>query len=156
MTEINWDELRELAIEAMKTAYAPYSGYPVGSAALVDDGRLISGCNVENASTGIGTCAENGVASTLHRTGGGRLVAVYCVNGNEDVVVPCGRCRQILFEHGGPSLQVYMPEGGPMTMDQVLPQAFGPLSFREVEGSVEIEAPYAFQDQHGQEQQAQQ
>lgn len=146
MSEINWDELRELAIEAMKTAYAPYSGYPVGSAALVDDGRLISGCNVENASIGIGTCAENGVVSTLHRTGGGRLVAVYCVNGNEEPVVPCGRCRQLLYEHGGPRLQVFMPSGGPMTMDEVLPQAFGPLSLNDVPGSLEIEPPPAFRD----------
>lgn len=145
MTDIDWDELRELAIEAMKTAYVPYSGYPVGSAALVDDGRLISGCNVENASIGIGTCAENGLVSALHRSGGGRLVAVYCVNGNEEPVVPCGRCRQVLYEHGGPNLMVNMLNG-PMPMSEVLPQAFGPADLLDVEGAVHVETPYAFQE----------
>lgn len=146
MSEINWDELRELAIEAMHTAYAPYSGYPVGAAALVDDGRLVSGCNVENASTGLGTCAENGLVSMLHRTGGGRLVAFYCVNGNGEVIVPCGRCRQLLYEHGGPNLLVTMPSGI-MRMDEVLPQGFGPTDLAQVESSlIKINTPYALKD----------
>lgn len=146
MVDIDWAELRAQAIAAMKRAYAPYSGYPVGAAALVDDGRIIIGCNVENASTGIGTCAENGIASQLYITGGGKLIAVYCVNGNEEPVVPCGRCRQILFEHGGPNLLVNMPEGGPMPMSQVLPQAFGPANLGEVSTGVVIETPYAFRN----------
>ncbi|QRV01725.1 cytidine deaminase [Arcanobacterium phocisimile] len=146
MVDINWNELRELAIDAMKTAYAPYSGYPVGAAALVDDGRLVSGCNVENASTGLGTCAENGLVSILHRTGGGRLVAFYCVNGNSEVIVPCGRCRQLLFEHGGPNLLLTMPTGI-MTMKEVLPQGFGPADLARVETSqITIETPYALRD----------
>lgn len=139
MSEINWTKLEELAIEAMGTAYAPYSGYPVGVAGLTADGRLVSGCNVENASTGLGTCAENGMVSELIRTGGGRLVAVYCVNGNEEVVVPCGRCRQILYEHGGPELLVYMPEAGPQPMTYVLPEAFGPRSLQEYGGSASVD-----------------
>lgn len=139
MTQVDWDQLRELAIEAMGTAYAPYSGYPVGAAALVDDGRHVSGCNVENASSGLGTCAENGLVSQLVRSGGGRLVAVYCVNGNEDVVVPCGRCRQLLYEHGGPELLVFMPEGGPIPMTEVLPQAFGPRSLQEYGASATVD-----------------
>ncbi|MFP7696557.1 cytidine deaminase [Trueperella sp. LYQ143] len=140
MTEtIDWDYLRELAIEAMETAYVPYSGYPVGAAGLVDDGRFVSGCNVENASYGLGTCAENGLVSALARSGGGRLVAVYCVNGNREAVVPCGRCRQLLFEFGGPQLQVYMPQGGPQPMTYVIPQAFGPLSLGEVSSAANID-----------------
>ncbi|WP_307682053.1 cytidine deaminase [Trueperella bonasi] len=133
----DWDELRKLAIEAMKTAYAPYSGYPVGAAGITSDGRLVSGCNVENASTGLGTCAENGMVSALIRSGGGRLAAVYCVNGNEEAVVPCGRCRQVLYEHGGPQLQVFMPAAGPQPMTYVLPEAFGPNSLEEYRRSQE-------------------
>lgn len=106
-------------------AYVPYSGYPVGAAALVDDGRTVSGCNVENASYGVGLCAECGLVSQLHATGGGRLVAFVCVDAQGQVIVPCGRCRQLLFEHGGSDLLVQMPSGV-MPMSQVLPEAFGP------------------------------
>ncbi|VEI13932.1 cytidine deaminase [Trueperella bialowiezensis] len=139
MVDVDWQQLKELAIEAMRTAYAPYSGYPVGAAALVDDGRLISGCNVENASTGLGTCAENGLVSALIRSGGGRLVAVSCVNGNEEAVGPCGRCRQILYEHGGPELLVNMPGDGPVPMTTVLPYAFGPTSLGEYSGATSVD-----------------
>jgi cytidine deaminase len=122
---VDWNELKEAAVMAMRQAYAPYSKFPVGAAALVDDGRIISGCNVENASYGVGLCAECGLVSQLHITGGGKLVAFVCVDGNEDLLMPCGRCRQLLFEHGGPTLQMLMPEGE-TTMDAVLPGAFGP------------------------------
>jgi cytidine deaminase len=122
---VDWNALKEAAIAAMRQAYAPYSKFPVGAAALVDDGRIISGCNVENASYGVGLCAECGLVSQLHITGGGRLIAFVCVDGNEDLLMPCGRCRQLLFEHGGPTLQMLMPEGE-TTMDAVLPGAFGP------------------------------
>ncbi|MFY9262093.1 MAG: cytidine deaminase [Actinomycetaceae bacterium] len=131
MSTIDWEELRSAAIAAKKNAYAPYSGYPVGAAALVDDGRIVSGCNVENASYGLGTCAENGVVADLYRTGGGRLRAIYCVNGSGEPVVPCGRCRQILYEHGGAGLLVAIPEQI-MTLGQLLPHAFGPAHLREV------------------------
>ncbi|AHU89291.1 cytidine deaminase [Trueperella pyogenes] len=132
---IDWDALKELAIDAMKSAYAPYSGYPVGAAGVTTDGRYVSGCNVENASLGLGTCAENGMISALVRSGGGQLAAVWCVNGNGETIVPCGRCRQLLFEFGGPDLLVNMPEGGPQPMTYVLPQAFGPRSLTEFSGS---------------------
>ena len=85
----------------MGRAYAPYSHYPVGAAALADDGRVVVGCNVENAAYGVVLCAECGVVSQLHATGGGRLTHFVCVNGDGDVIMPCGRCRQLLFEHGG-------------------------------------------------------
>jgi cytidine deaminase len=125
MTDIDWPALRRAALEAMGHAYAPYSQYPVGAAALVDDGRVISGCNVENASYGVGLCAECGLVSALHATGGGSLVAFACVDGRGAVLMPCGRCRQLLWEHGGPDLLVDTPEGiKPMT--DVLPMAFGP------------------------------
>ena len=122
---VDWAALRSTARAAMTRAYAPYSNYPVGAAALVDDGRLVSGCNVENASYGVGLCAECGLVSSLHATGGGRLVAFSCVDGRGEILMPCGRCRQLLYEHGGPELLVDTPEGV-STMDQVLPQAFGP------------------------------
>lgn len=125
MDDVNWEALRRTAIDAMRTAYAPYSDFPVGVAGLVDDGRVVSGCNVENASYGVGLCAECGMVSELVRTGGGRLVAVYCVGGDEAVLMPCGRCRQLLWEHGGPECLLQTPLGI-TPMSEVLPQAFGP------------------------------
>jgi cytidine deaminase len=122
---VDWDALRSTARHAMEQAYAPYSGFRVGAAALVDDGRLVSGCNVENASYGLTLCAECGLVSALHASGGGRLVAFTCVDGHGGLLMPCGRCRQLLWEHGGPGLLVDTPSGvRPMT--EVLPAAFGP------------------------------
>jgi cytidine deaminase len=123
--DVDWDALREVAVEAATHAYAPYSSYPVGAAALVDDGRVVSGCNVENASYGVGLCAECGLVSDLHRSGGGRLTHFVCVNGDGEVIMPCGRCRQLLWENGGPDLLV-MSVRGVRRMDEVLPDAFGP------------------------------
>lgn len=123
--DIDWAGLRTAARDAAGRAYAPYSGYPVGAAALVSDGRVVVGCNVENASYGVGLCAECGLVSSLHAGGGGRLVAFTCVDGAGEVITPCGRCRQLLFEHGGPDLLVETPDGL-STMAQMLPQAFGP------------------------------
>ena len=122
--DIDWPLLRRAALEAMGHAYAPYSQFPVGAAALVDDGRVISGCNVENATYGLGLCAECGLVSTLHATGGGRLVAFACVDFRGEVLMPCGRCRQLLWEHGGPDLLVDTVQG-PNQMTEVLPLAFG-------------------------------
>ena len=126
---VTWDDLRELAREAMGHAYVPYSRYPVGAAALVDDGRTVTGCNVENASYGLGLCAECGLVSALARTGGGRLLAFACVDGEGEKLVPCGRCRQLLYEFGGPGLLLDMP-GGIQPMTAVLPEAFGPDHLR--------------------------
>ncbi|CAB5041982.1 unannotated protein [freshwater metagenome] len=123
--QIDWEVLKAAAVSAMEHAYAPYSKYPVGVAGLVDDGRIVSGCNVENASYGLTLCAECGMVSSLHATGGGRLVAVACVDAAGEALMPCGRCRQLLFEHGGPELQVWMPTGV-RRMKEVLPEAFGP------------------------------
>lgn len=122
---IDWEDLRTRARDAMSRAYAPYSRFPVGVAALVDDGRVITACNVENASYGLGLCAECGLVSTLHATGGGRLVAFTCVDRAGSLLMPCGRCRQLLWEHGGPELLVDMADGV-RTMRDVLPDAFGP------------------------------
>ena len=108
----------------MRLAYAPYSTFPVGVAGLVDDGRVVVGCNVENAAYGVGLCAECGMVSQLHLTGGGRLVAVACVNSAGEPLMPCGRCRQLLWENGGPDCLLLTPEGV-LTMAEVLPQAFG-------------------------------
>jgi len=121
---VDWHLLRARATEAMQRAYAPYSGFPVGVAGLVDDGRIVSGCNVENAAYGVALCAECGMVSALHLSGGGRLVAVSCVNGNGEPLMPCGRCRQLLWEHGGPACEV-MTATGVRTMSELLPDAFG-------------------------------
>ena len=122
---IDWKSLRDKAIHAARGAYAPYSGFPVGAAALVDDGRIISGCNVENVSYGLGLCAECAVVCALHSTGGGRLRALVCVDGGGALLMPCGRCRQVLLEHGGPDLLIDHPEG-PRRLGVLLPDAFGP------------------------------
>jgi cytidine deaminase len=121
---IDWDLLHTNAIEAMQHAYAPYSKFPVGVAGLVDDGRIVSGCNVENAAYGVALCAECGMVSQLHLSGGGRLVAVSCVNGDGNPLMPCGRCRQLLWENGGSGCQV-MTSSGARTMAELLPDAFG-------------------------------
>ena len=126
-----WSRLHDLAVEAMECAYVPYSGYPVGAAAIADDGRWISGCNVENASYGVGLCAECGLVSQLSATGGGRLVAFTCCNKRGERIMPCGRCRQLLFEFGGDELLVDTP-AGVLPMSQVLPQAFGPADLDHI------------------------
>lgn len=122
---IDWDLLRDEALKAMKRAYVPYSHFPVGVAALVDDGRIVTGCNVENASYGLTLCAECGLVSSLVATGGGRLVAFACVDINGNPLMPCGRCRQLLQEHGGPQLQL-MTDQGVKPLSELLPWAFGP------------------------------
>jgi cytidine deaminase len=123
--EIDWPALRDAAREAMEHSYSPYSHYPVGAAALVDDGRVVSGCNIENASYGVTLCAECSLVSQLRMTGGGRLVAFACVDGEGDCLMPCGRCRQLLYEFGGDELLMDTPRGV-LPMSAVLPQAFGP------------------------------
>ncbi|MBR6458812.1 MAG: cytidine deaminase [Actinomycetaceae bacterium] len=122
-----WERLRSAAREASERAYAPYSGYSVGAAALAEDGNIYTGCNVENASTGVGLCAECGLVSQAVRSGAGKLVAFTCVNGSGETISPCGRCRQLLREFGGRELVLLMPSGV-MTMDEVLPDSFGPDS----------------------------
>jgi cytidine deaminase len=121
--DIDWDALRAAAVEAATHAYAPYSHFHVGAAGLVDDGRIVSGTNVENASYGLGLCAECGMVSALAASGGGRLVAVVTVAGDGQPVMPCGRCRQLLWEHGGPECLVN-GDGTPRPMHEVLPGAF--------------------------------
>jgi cytidine deaminase len=123
--EINWESLHTSAKEIMQKAYAPYSNFKVGVAALVDDGRVVVGCNSENASYGVGLCAECGLISSLTATGGGRLVAAVCVDGAGNYLSPCGRCRQLLFEHGGNEM-LFMTPDGPKPMSHMLPWAFGP------------------------------
>jgi cytidine deaminase len=125
MADVDWDGLRAAATQVMARAYVPYSRFPVGAAALVDDGRVVVGCNVENASYGVTLCAECSLVSALVVSGGGRLVAFTCVDGAGRVLAPCGRCRQLLYEHGGPGLLVETVSGV-RPMREVLPDAFGP------------------------------
>ena len=129
MTAIDWNALRAAAEEARDHAYAPYSRHPVGAAALTSGGRIITGCNVENASLGITLCAECGLVSDLVRTSpaGAResIVAFACVGPNPGPLLPCGRCRQLLHEHGGAAMLIDRA-GGPTPLGDLLPEAFGP------------------------------
>lgn len=128
---VDWEGLRAAARSALDKAYAPYSRFPVGAAAFADDGRLLTGANVENAAYGVTLCAECSLISALIMSGGGRLAAFTCVNAFGETIMPCGRCRQLLWEHGGPELLVDTPLGvQPMT--EVLPQAFGPGDLNHV------------------------
>jgi cytidine deaminase len=123
MTEIDWDELRAEASAAAQRAYAPYSRMRVGAAALANDGSMVTGCNVENASYGLTLCAECGIVSDLYDSGGGRLVALSVVDQDGRHVTPCGRCRQLLIEAGGPELLIDSGDG-PRRLDSLLPDAF--------------------------------
>ncbi len=122
---IDWEALTGSATDVMRRAYAPYSDFQVGVAGLVDDGRVVVGCNVENAAYGVALCAECGLVSSLHATGGGRLVAVVCVDKRGNLLMPCGRCRQLLWENGGPDC-LLATVSGVKAMREVLPDAFGP------------------------------
>lgn len=123
--ESTWQRLQRAATEALEHSYSPYSHFPVGAAALVDDGRVVTGANIENASYGVTLCAECSLVSALFMSGGGKLVAFVCVDGHGEVLMPCGRCRQLLYEHRAPGLQL-LTVSGVRSMDQVLPDAFGP------------------------------
>lgn len=123
--QVDWEALHAAAVEIMGRAYAPYSRFKVGVAGLVDDGRIVVGCNVENASYGVGLCAECGMVSALHASGGGRLVAVVCVDQHGARLMPCGRCRQLLWENGGAAM-LLDTVSGIKPMSEVLPDAFGP------------------------------
>lgn len=128
--DLPWAELAAAATAAMRNAYVPYSRFPVGAAALTEDGRIVSGCNVENASYGLTLCAECSLVSQLQMTGGGRLVAFSCVDANGHALMPCGRCRQLLYEFRAPGM-LLMTVSGIKTMDEVLPDAFGPHNLDE-------------------------
>lgn len=126
--------LRSKAIDVSGHAYAPYSRFRVGAAALVNDDRIVTGCNVENVSYGLGLCAECAVVCALHSGGGGRLVALSCVGPDGEVLMPCGRCRQVLLEHGGPELLIDHPRG-PRALRELLPDAFGPEDLARTENA---------------------
>jgi cytidine deaminase len=121
--DTDWSQLRAAAAQVAERAYAPYSRLRVGAAALTGDGRVVVGCNVENASYGLTLCAECGLVSTLHASGGGTLAAVAVVSGDGKCLLPCGRCRQLLMEAGGPGLLVDT-EAGPTELAHLLPAAF--------------------------------
>jgi cytidine deaminase len=121
--DVDWAALRRAAVDAMGRAYAPYSRFPVGAAALTDTGRVVTGCNVENASYGLSLCAECGVVSALFDSGGGRLIALSCVDAGGRPLAPCGRCRQLLLEVGGDDLAIDSP-GGARRLGELLPGAF--------------------------------
>jgi cytidine deaminase len=134
--EIDWAELRAAATGAMRRAYAPYSRFPVGAAALVDDGRVVVGCNVENAAYGVVLCAECGVVSALYASGGGRLLALACVDATGGPLMPCGRCRQLLWEHGGPDCLIDATPV-PLRLAELLPHAFDVADLDAIGGAAD-------------------
>ena len=123
--KIDWENLTQQAINVLPKSYSPYSKFPVGAAAICDDGRIITGVNVENASYGLALCAECSLVSELFRTGGGQLVAFACVDGQGNPLMPCGRCRQLLYEHSAEGM-LLQTVSGIKTINEVLPDAFGP------------------------------
>ncbi len=127
---VDWQPLLDAATDAMKKSYSPYSNFAVGAAALTDDGRIVSGCNVENASFGITLCAECSLISELFMTGGGKLTAFVCVDRDKNILMPCGRCRQLLYEHAAPGM-LLQSTGGIRTIEQMLPDAFGPERLKD-------------------------
>ncbi len=145
MPEIDWPALHAAAVGAAAKAYAPYSGFPVGAAALADDGRLVTGANIENAAYGVTLCAECSLVSELVMGGGGRLVAFACVNGAGERLMPCGRCRQLLSEHAAPGM-LLDTVSGIRTIDEVLPDAFGP---RELTDYAATRDDARGEEQHG-------
>jgi len=123
MTAIDWRALRAAATEATGRSYSPYSHFPVGAAALLRDGTTIAATNVENASYVAGICAETALVGVLVAGGHGRgdLVAVAVTDPEGRDLSPCGRCRQLLHEMGGPDLPV-----NERPMAEWLPAAFTP------------------------------
>jgi cytidine deaminase len=130
--KIDWENLTQKAIDVLPKSYSPYSKFPVGAAAICDDGRIITGVNVENASYGLALCAECSLISELFRTGGGQLVAFACVDGQGNPLMPCGRCRQLLFEHSADEMLI-QTVSGIKTINEVLPDAFGPKDLQRNE-----------------------
>lgn len=118
-----------MARDAAATAYAPYSALHVGAAGVTSDGSIVSGCNVENASYGLALCAECGLVSALRRSGASALVAVAIVDSEGKPLAPCGRCRQLLLDHGGPSILIDA-EPGPVSLGELLPGAFDAAELR--------------------------
>ena len=129
--DVDWDALHAEAVRMTTLAYAPYSEYRVGVAGFVEDGRMVSGCNVENAGYGVTLCAECAMVAELCMGGGGKLVAFVCVNGNAETIMPCGRCRQLLYEHSAEGM-ILDTVSGLRTIDEVLPDAFGPRDLAAV------------------------
>lgn len=128
VSDIDWESLRSSAFAVSAGAYAPYSGFRVGAAAVTEHGQIVRGCNVENVSLGLTLCAETVLVGNLFAAGGGRLRALVCCDAEGAPLMPCGRCRQVLFEHGGPGLLVDAADG-PLTMAELLPHAFGPAEW---------------------------
>lgn len=128
--DIDWEALKQAAIDASKNAYVPYSNFPVGAAALTNKGKIVVGCNIENASYGLTLCAECSMLGDLFKNGGGQLVAFYCVDGAGKTLMPCGRCRQLLSEHAASGM-LLNTISGIKTIAEVLPDAFGPKQLEE-------------------------
>ena len=133
---VDWPALRAAAARMTGRAYAPYSRLHVGAAGVTSDGRVVTGCNVENASYGLTLCAECGLVSALHATGGGTLAAVAVVSGDGQPLLPCGRCRQLLMEAGGPGLLVDTA-AGPAELARLLPSPFTGADLAQREGADE-------------------
>jgi cytidine deaminase len=124
------ERLFEVAREAQKRAHAPYSGFHVGAAVLDEHDLVHAGCNVENAAYPLGTCAEAGALAALVANGGKRVLALLVLGDGENLVTPCGGCRQRLRELAAPDTPVLVADRervrAQFTLEQLLPQSFGP------------------------------
>lgn len=120
-----------IAAKAVQTrAYAPYSKFKVGAAIATPDGRIFTGCNVENAAYPVGTCAEAGAISAMLAGGERRIDAIVVLGGGDSLCTPCGGCRQRIREFAASDTPVHVagPEGirKSFTLDELLPYSFGP------------------------------
>jgi cytidine deaminase len=130
--------LYEAAEKARANAHVPYSHYPVGAAILAEDGNVYAGCNVENAAYPVGACAEASAISAMVTAGAKRIQRIVVIGAGREPVTPCGGCRQRIREFAGPDTQVFCfgdqgDEPARYTMEELLPDSFGPDNLRAVE-----------------------
>jgi cytidine deaminase len=137
------DRLIEAAVAVRGNAYAPYSGYRVGAAVLAADGRVFTGCNVENASYGLGVCAERHAVAAAVAAGCRDLVAIAVVTSSAPPASPCGACRQVLAEFGNLDVVLANLDGDrrTATVAGLLPDAFDPTTLEAARAALRRDRP---------------
>lgn len=129
-----WERLASEALEAQNRAYAPYSDFAVGAALLLDDGSIVHGCNVENATFGATVCAERTAVGTAVALGKRHFLAIAVVTPADSCVAPCGICRQVLAEFSETLPILLTNNAGErefVTIDELLPHRFRKSDFAE-------------------------
>lgn len=121
-------DLHQLALQAAKKSYSPYSKFPVGAVIRTTDGRIYSGCNIENASSPEGWCAETSAISHMIMDGGGEIAEVAVLGLKADLCTPCGGCRQRLAEFGNEQTKIHLCNQekitDTVTLGELLPKSF--------------------------------